>query len=103
MRSRCEVENMRKQRPYKDLTGQTFGRLTVTGRGPDYVNQDGFKQIQWLCDCSCGTKGAIVLGTNLKRGKTVSCGCYRREKSRETIARLRAAGKFKGGPKKWQS
>ena len=38
----------------KDLTGQTFGRLTVMERGPDYITPKGKKRVRWICKCSCG-------------------------------------------------
>ena len=57
-----------------DLTGQTFGRLTVveiSGR-----RARGLKE--WRCSCSCG--GTIVVPTDrLRAGKTKSCGCLRGE------------------------
>jgi hypothetical protein len=61
-----------------DLTGQIFGRLVVSHR---YGN-DG-KNTTWLCNCECnGPKSAnvIVQTYNLRMGKTVSCGCLRKEK-----------------------
>lgn len=57
--------------PLKDLTGQTFGRLTVIERG----DSDGSRQAKWTCRCSCG-RTAKVQGYFLRRGLTVSCGCY---------------------------
>ena len=57
-----------------DLTGQQFGYLTVIER----VENIG-KQVRWLCRCKCGNE-KIVYGTNLRRGLTTSCGCYRKEK-----------------------
>ena len=60
----------------KDLTGQTFGRLTVLG---PLKGEGG--TIIWLCHCSCGTEKEFR-GTNLKSGSTLSCGCWRREKHR---------------------
>ena len=53
----------------KDLTGQTFGKLTVieyaeTRKGVAY----------WRCRCSCGgTKEAST--SNLRSGGTTHCGC----------------------------
>ena len=73
-----------------DLTGRRFGRLTVVKRAENYVTRDGInRQTQWECECDCGTKGVIVLAQNLKTGKTVSCGCYRKEKSRETAYKIK--------------
>lgn len=57
-----------------DLTGQQFGLLTVIKR----VENKG-KQIRYLCKCVCG-KEKIFYSTNLKRGLSTSCGCFRKEK-----------------------
>lgn len=60
-----------------DLTGMRFGRLEVlresTLKG---------KHKMWLCLCECGNT-TEVLGLNLKRGNTKSCGCLRKELGRE--------------------
>ena len=56
------------------LTGQTFGRLTVTG----YAFKDNGNNTCWDCRCECGTT-AVVRGTRLKSGHTSSCGCLNRE------------------------
>ena len=57
----------------KDLTGLQFGRLTVTG----YAFTRN-KKAFWKCRCECG-KSCIVAGSHLRRGRIVSCGCFRRE------------------------
>jgi len=62
----------------KDLIGKRFGRLTVvyeSGRNRHY-------QILWGCLCDCGSEN-IVVGENLKSGKTKSCGCYNKDKTIE--------------------
>lgn len=66
---------------YEDLTGQRFGRLTVLERAPKPS-----KQTYWLCSCDCGNQ-ATVRGSNLRCGKTKSCGCLHDELS---SARLKA-------------
>lgn len=50
--------------------GQVFGRWTVI----DAVKRNGYI----TCKCSCGTV-KNVYAQNLNRGKTKSCGCYRKE------------------------
>lgn len=52
-----------------DLTGQRFGNLTV-------IRENGHKgkEVTWLCKCDCGNY-TTVIGHNLKRGHTKSCGC----------------------------
>lgn len=56
-----------------DLTGQKFGRLTVIKRGENIG-----KNVAWICKCQCG-KEKLIRGTDLKQGKTKSCGCLQRE------------------------
>lgn len=53
----------------EDLTGQTFGKLTVVSRAP---NKNG--RVIWHCKCACGTE-TDVAANNLKSGHTLSCGC----------------------------
>lgn len=55
-----------------DLKGWVFGRLTVLARS----NPAGGRAF-WDCLCECGGE-AVVSGTNLRRGKTKSCGCLRK-------------------------
>ena len=57
-----------------DLTGQRYGRLTVIARH----GRDASRQITWLCRCDCGNQ-SVVLGSNLRKGHTTSCGCLRDE------------------------
>lgn len=63
-----------------DLTGQRFGRWTVLRRAGNYGDYilDGHTSPTWLCRCDCGNL-SIVTGNNLRMGKSLSCGCYRRE------------------------
>lgn len=62
----------------KNEIGNKYGRLTVLER----AENDKYGGAQWLCQCECGNTG-IFLGTKLRRGHTKSCGCLRREKTRE--------------------
>lgn len=56
----------------KDLTGQTFGRLTALSR----VERKG--KTHWACSCSCG--GSVTATTyRLTSGNTKSCGCLKKE------------------------
>ena len=65
---------------FKDLTGQTFGRLIVIKRIEDYVFPSGQKHTQWLCQCSCEEHNQIkVFGCNLTNKNTKSCGCLQKE------------------------
>ena len=68
----------------KDLTGQRFGMLTVISRAEDYVQYSGKRIVQWLCVCDCGTE-KIIRGKHLKSGAIVSCGCYGRNRLKDSI------------------
>jgi len=57
-----------------DLTGQTFGKLTVVER----TENDSSNRTQWLCQCECGNK-KIIKSNNLRKGRTKSCGCLVKE------------------------
>lgn len=59
-----------------DLTGQTFGRLTVVLASDKRAADGG---MIWTCLCECGTFSAVYTG-NLRKGHTTSCGCVRDEK-----------------------
>jgi hypothetical protein len=57
-----------------DISGRTFGRLRVVGRGPTSRNGGSL----WRCVCACGGT-SIVLGSNLRSGSAKSCGCLAKE------------------------
>ncbi len=59
---------------FQDLTGDKFGRLRVMA----YIGTNEKRKAFWLCKCSCG-KYSVHMGTNLKLGKVISCGCYNLE------------------------
>ncbi len=56
----------------KDLTGNVYGRLTVTGMAR--VNRVTYCD----CNCECG-KSKRINASSLKRGLTRSCGCFNSE------------------------
>lgn len=55
-----------------DLTGKTFGNLTVLYRVAN--NADG--RTVWHCKCACGNE-IDILGNRLLTGNTTSCGCIK--------------------------
>jgi hypothetical protein len=67
---------------FKDLTGLTFGRLTVESLcRKSYRSSTGDRfNTLWTCVCSCG-KTSIVSTGALTGGKQVSCGCNKREQA----------------------
>ena len=59
----------------KDLTGQRFGRLAVTGFAG--YGQSGRQRVSmWECQCDCGNT-CTVQGYLLQNGRRKSCGCIR--------------------------
>jgi hypothetical protein len=58
-----------------DVTGQKFSRLLVI----DWAYTNAHRQSMWNCKCDCGAL-AVVLGNDLIRGHTRSCGCYNDER-----------------------
>lgn len=70
-----------------DLTGQSFGRLTVlsryVGEGPKYTHD-----CHWTCICQCGMTH-VVKSTHLKNGTTRSCGCLNKESASKMATKRR--------------
>lgn len=60
-----------------DLTGKRFGRLVVLNREGTTDNRHTI----WHCKCDCGNE-CTALATNLKRGLVKSCGCLKKEITR---------------------
>lgn len=75
------------RRPYSrmkhNLVGRVFGCWTVLAlssrRGSDY-------QVFWFCSCECGVE-RDVNGNQLRRGKSLSCGCQGRERHRAAVTK----------------
>lgn len=59
------------------MEGRRFGRLVV-------VKLASMSPRTWLCNCDCGNT-RIVIGDNLRRGLTRSCGCYARQRAGEVL------------------
>jgi len=56
----------------KDLTGNSFGKLTVISRNGTSLHG----AILWNCLCDCGTE-CVANGDSIKKGNTKSCGCLK--------------------------
>ena len=63
----------------RDLLGQRFGALVVTG----YEGKQGRCHL-WRCRCDCGNE-AVVRQANLVTGHTKSCGCRQRQTYRDNM------------------
>lgn len=63
----------------RNLSGQQFGRWSVIER----ANESG--AARWKCRCSCGTE-RVVAAKNLIAGVSTSCGCFTKERVRESLS-----------------
>ena len=61
----CWLKEISRDRFFKDITNETFGKLTAL----QYMGD-----AKWLCVCECGTQ-IEVRGADLRNGHTQSCGC----------------------------
>ena len=71
----------------KNLTGQTFGRLTVVG----YAGNDAQGAARWHVRCAGGPhcvpgNETVVRGSSMMAGITKSCGCLSRETTKRAIS-----------------
>lgn len=64
---------------FKNLIGQKFGRLLVI----NYAGLNKNRASIWECLCDC-TNIVKVVGSSLKSKNTTSCGCYQKDKVKET-------------------
>ena len=78
--------------PRRDITGQTFGRLTalrISGkRRQAYI---------WRCMCSCGNETDVPVSA-LTSGNTSSCGCLRVERLRAALKKRRGIPAYNRSP-----
>lgn len=57
-----------------ELAGRRFGRWKVLG----FAGVNKSKNGTWLCECDCGVQKPVI-GGHLRKGWSVSCGCYQKE------------------------
>ena len=66
----------------KDIKGQSFGRLTAIKR----VGKDKGGRSLWLFRCECGNE-KVIEAHNVTSGKTISCGCFHKERISEICSK----------------
>ena len=66
--------------------GRRFGRLVVVDEAEPYYWRGRFSRRRWLCACDCGGE-AEIREDQLTGGRTLSCGCLRREVTRDRALR----------------
>ena len=64
---------------FVDKTGQKYGKLTVLGLSNTKTKTG---HLRWQCQCECGSV-CIIAGSDLSTGRTKSCGCIRKNATRE--------------------
>lgn len=67
------IEKIGPQNP-SPAVGARFGKLTIVG-----IETDDRRRKHAVCNCDCGTVGHRARLSSVKGGKTVSCGCVRRQ------------------------
>lgn len=63
--------------------GVPHSQLTVLKAMPSEKNKS-----KWLCRCSCGTE-FVTNGTDIRSGRSISCGCIKSKGEREILELLR--------------
>jgi hypothetical protein len=63
---------LKKSRQFRDLTGRTYGKLTVMAR--EIRTDTDCKQASWRCRCVCSNE-KVVISYNLRKSSNPSCGC----------------------------
>jgi len=63
-----------------DLTGKRFEEWTVIS----LAGENQFQQTLWNCCCDCGER-RVVLGNNLRHGKSKNCGCLRNKNTSQRL------------------
>lgn len=74
---------------FQNLTGKTFGQLTVVSRATNTIDN----KITWHCRCSCG-KEKDIRGSDLKTGKIISCGCYKNQLASQRMFKDETGNKY---------
>jgi hypothetical protein len=64
-----------------ELEGMRFGKLVVLYRTDNIRGKSA-----WLCSCDCGLQ-KFILGQNLVKNKTRSCGCLQKEEQSIRISK----------------
>ena len=78
-----------------DITGCSFGHLTVIGRSRRDASGLKSRAKYWLCKCACGTH-KDVRHDHLMSGRTVSCGCYHKKAASERASNMHKANTTHG-------
>lgn len=64
------------KKPTVSIIGNIYGKLTVISQAKTRITKTGQHKTMWNCKCECGSF-VTVEGSQLKSGKTQSCGCVK--------------------------
>jgi len=64
-----------------DLTGRKFGKILVIDHSHSAKSGSRGSHHWWTCICDCGSSELKILGSSLRSGNTISCGCYHKERT----------------------
>lgn len=73
-----------------NMIGKKFGRLTVLDIDKEYNQKNNFKNqaTYYKVQCDCENKTIFsTQGAALRQGKTLSCGCYNKERITEVVSK----------------
>lgn len=86
---------------FRDLTGQTFGLLTVVSQTASKITTNG-SRAQWVCSCACG-KETVRDTIQLTHRKSPNCGCQHHAWVKHHGHSYDAAGKRSPTYRSWQN
>jgi hypothetical protein len=78
----CYQDEVASDTHFVDLTGRTFGKLTVLKRADN--SQTGLTRFECLCEC--GVVNTVSAG-HLLAGRIQSCGCWKYSRMEEDVVR----------------
>ena len=91
--------------PKRDLIGQKLGRLFVVKEAQSVRLPCGRLNRRYFCHCECGAE-KIIDAHHLMRGRIRSCGCLKKETSRDRMLK-HGLSRIQGKPPKeytaWQN
>ena len=77
----------------KETVGQRFGEWFILGRGPEKDNRH--PKVWCICSCDAHNIKLVDIGA-LRNGRSSSCGCVRKEKSKEHLSNLNSHNNLVG-------
>ena len=84
---------LRRGNQVKNIKGMRFGMLIVVSKGE--TNSHG--QATWECLCDCG-KTTTVVGSSIISGHTASCGCLKKDLSKQSHKKWISMAEMRSSP-----